>query len=449
MRGITLRIKHPRFFILMCLIIAISAARIALSINIPVVLFLAITLLVVVFCSKVELIACMCCLFPMLGIMQNRIALLMVAIGLLLRIRKFNWRGLIPLSLMMLWELLHAPQSHLELYGFLQDFAPLIALTVLLLDNDRSFLDFGFIARSFAYMTIVCSLINLMACSMQFGYSILSLGRLGNLSAEYEDFRGLINPNTNSFICLMAVSSLLLLRYSGKEKKSDTYTIVALLFIIILTQSKSAIICTAAAYLLYIFCSGSYRSLTPRKMMRLFALVFVATVGALFFQNLLAAAFSRFSSKDFTTGRTVIDLFYFRHITANARNLWFGTGLYKYTVQIRNMYPKDIWKSYLGLATMAKGKIVYKPCHLGILEIIVVWGLPGLYLVYLLIRAMLRFRKPTNRKIDVVLLIVIFIYCLQSGFIGSNSILHALIVILAGIKFDQNHRPSVGAHLPA
>ena len=438
---LTTRITRLNYQILLSFIVLIALIRTVFPINIPVFIYLIIVFLMIIVCSKEELIALMCSLLPMLGIMQNRIALLLVAAGIAVRIKRIDLKGAIPLVLMVIWELLHAGQSHLRLYGFLQDFSPLIALTVLLVDEDSTKCDFGFIARSFAWITFVCSGLNIIACGLHYNYSILSFSRLGNLSTEYEDFRGLINPNTNSFICLMGICALLILRYTSKGCRSDKYALIGMIIIVFLTQSKSAILCVVFSLIMFMLFSKAYRKLNSHKLVRIVVAIVGVLILALAFNKTITVIIKRFTNGDISTGRIDITLFYFRHIISNVKNILFGTGLYHYNDQMLQLYPynNDIWTAYPGLVTVAKGVVVYKPCHLGILEIIVVWGLPGLFLVYLLIRNLLANNRIKN-KVVLVPLYIVFVYCLQSGFIGAYSVLHALILIYSGIKYmSVNH----------
>lgn len=308
------------------------------------------------------------------------------------------------------------------------------------MDTNKEERDFGFIARSFSYMTVAFSVINLLACTVQYGYSIFSLGRLGNLSAEYEDFRGLINPNTNGFICVMAICALLLLRYTANEKNNDKYVIYVLLIIVLLTQSKSAILCALIAFMLYALLSKSYKQLTSQRVTRTMGAIIALAIVAVFFSDVIDAVIGRFTSGDISTGRIAIDLFYFKHVISSPKNWLWGTGLYNYTEQMIELYPygNNIWMQYPGLATVAKGAVVYKPCHLGILEVIVVWGLPGVLLVYMLLKTMISKKVKKDSKISLVPLYVLFIYCLQSGFIGAHSVLHALLIILLGMKYSES-----------
>lgn len=439
-RRINFKITHIKFWIPMCFIILISFIRTVSTINIPVIIHLCFILFMVLICSKEELIACMCCLLPMLGIMQNGIALLIVSAGVFVRLERIRMRAIIPLLLMVILEFLHINQSHLRLYGFLQNFVSLIALTILLMDNSKENCDFGFIVRAFAYIVLVCSFINILACTVQNGYSILSFERLGNLNGNYEDFRGLINPNVNSYICLIALCMLLLLRNKKNEKRSDKYVIVAIIMTILLTQSKSAILCVVLAYIFYTFFSGCH-GISYRKIARggfvLVAIVFFCV----FFSDLIHVLIARFKSGDFSTGRTSISLFYFRHIMSSPKNLLFGTGLYKYTDQMLKLYPYDnsIWAQYPSLATMAKGKVVYKPCHLGILEVIVVWGIPGLFLICMLMREILKKKIKNKDKTSLVPLYIVFIYCLQSEFLEGGYVLHSLLIVYLGIKYRNSN----------
>jgi len=441
-KGMNLNINHLRYHFFMSMIIAVSLIRVLSPFDIPVLIHLAIILLIILLCDKNELIACQCSLLPMLGIMQNRIALLLITIGILIRLKKIKLSAMIPLLLMVVWELLHIGQTHMGIYGFLREFAALIAITVLMMDDERKSYDYGFIIRSFALMTLVCSILNIMACSLQYGYSVLSLGRMGNINVEYEDFRGLINPNTNSFICLIAICALLLFKNTFEEHKIDKYFIVGLFIVILLTQSKSAILCVGIAYMFFSVFSNNYRAINLHMINRLIGASFVLLLCAVFFSDLIGSIIGRFLNGDFTTGRTMINVFYFRHIVSSPKYLLFGTGLYDYAKQMMELYPysDSIWTQYPELATIGEGgAVVYKPCHLGLLELIVVWGVPGLFYVYLLFKEMLKERIKKDNKVIIIPLLIIFIYCLQSCFIGGYSILHALLIVFLGLKCRRTY----------
>lgn len=430
-----IKITHLLFYINFFLIFCLALTRATKISNVPVSIFLVITIIITALCSKQELIAYMCCLLPMQGIMQNRIALLIVAFGVLLRVKRISKSGVFPILLMIFWELLHANQTKLELYGFLQEFSPIIAVTVLFLDKDLVAKD-GFIARTFAHTTLMCSIINLIACKKQFGYSVFSLGRFGNLTAEYEDFRGLMNPNTNSYICVVAICALLLLRYYNEENVSDKIIHIALFLFTILSQSKAAILCVFLAYIIFAYYSGTLKKISEKSIVKGSLVIVAILVGFVAFSDLLDVIISRFTSGDISTGRTVIDLFYFRHITSSINNFFYGIGLYKYTDQINEIYG-GIWKLYPEVATMANGTVVYKPCHLGILEIVVVWGLPGLIFIYILLGQIMKKRKSDTKKMGLIPLFVILIYTLQSGFLGAPSILQSLILIICCVEYGE------------
>ena len=426
-------VHFQSFMLLICLV---TILRNILSVNIPVSVYLLLSALVAVICSKSEIIAYMCALLPMGGMCQYRLALFIVTGIYLLKIRKPIIRRIIPLCLMIMWEVYHAPQSQLVLYGLVQEFSELIAISIVLMDSEVDYSD-PLPLRVFGYMAVWSSIVNFIVCRKYFGFSLSSLTRLGNLSGDIPDFQGMLNPNTNSFICLIAVSVFLLLKSFGCEKKSDKLIILLLAAFIVFTQSKAALVCLVAVYFLY-YVFDQRRQTTSEDIIQLFfALILCAVAGAVFLRDVIKKVISRFLAADISTGRIAIFKFYHDHLCRDPRYLWKGIGLYRYTKQIRALYG-DLWQKYPGIATMAKGELVYKPCHMGFQEIVVAWGVIGLLLMGLLFCMMLKSSRRIRKKTNYVTMLIILIFSSQGEFISSGSILLALFISLLCLNYYNN-----------
>lgn len=426
--------QHKRFYLYEGIIFILAITRAAFLVDIPVYIYLVISVALALSCDKEEILAYMCGLMSMAGIMQNRIALIIVATVYLFHIGRAKLRNAIPFVLLCVWEVAHGKQSDLSLYGMIKEFAPWYAVAVVLIDNDKLH-NGGFILRSFAISTIVCSLINLIACNKQFGYSIFSLARMGDLSTDRQDFRGLINPNPNSFMCVIAISALLLLRHKFSEKPIDKWLIICLVAFVLLTQSKSAILCVAISYILYFLFSSRVSRIRHNSIKRGLYLLLLLLVGLMAFGDLIDVIIARFSDGDFTNGRSMINAFYYRHITGSKENFLIGIGAFNYPERIKNLYG-SIWQLYPDIATMAGDTLVFKPCHLAILEIVVAWGVIGIIFVgaffYLIIKET---KNKDDRRILLVTMAIILIYSLQCNILDNSILPHALLIALVCSMF--------------
>jgi len=426
--------SHYKYWIFMMLIWLIAFIRTAVSIDIPVFSYIGICLVAAICCTREEAVALMCSLLPLSGVFQFRLALWVISSIYIFKIKRLRVKYFTPFILMFMWELLHFSQTNVGIYGLFREFSELFALSVLLMDKEVDYSD-GLPIRSLAYSTIFGTLINYIALKKLYGYDITSLTRFGKLASETSDFQGLLNPNVNSYICVIAISGLWLLRFYGKDQYKDKFFIYFLIMTIFLTQSKSALICLLIAYFLYVLFAKGRVNISIKQILSIFSTVvsFVFVFGVLL-RDMLMKTLDRFFVTDISTGRVVIFSFYHQHITSSLENLICGIGLYRYTERITNIYG-NIWEFFPGLATVFNGEVVYKPSHFSIQEVVVVWGIVGVLLFVYLFYMMFRHSKRKCHSLNAVTFWIILIYGLQGHLVSSDVMLLSLFYSLICLEY--------------
>ena len=439
--GLKLKIVHPRLVLGITCIFLIAFLRIALSINIPVLVFIVVCTIISFTLNKEELIAFLVSLIAFSSLFQYRYGIYIAALTLLYKERgeKTKYRYAVLLLIMMIWEVMHANISHLEPYGFLQEFSELIALFVVLMKPKRDYRT-GLPMRTLAYSTVISCIINLIATVKFYGFSASALVRLGNVNrVETGDFMGIMNPNIAAFLCLLAVCGLLLLRQYDNESVGDGIIIGVLVVFMLLTQSRSALLCLILVYAMYAIW-GFNKSKTinsSRVIGTLIGLLIISIIIPVFFGDTINALVARFDTADLSNGRFQIFAFYHLHLTRTPLNYLFGVGLYKYNATMQDLYG-SLWQSFAGLARYDNGEIVYKVCHCNFQEVLVAWGIPGLIFIYLLIRSIIRHNRNTIEKVNYITLITILVFTIQFQFLTSGPVIIGLLFSLICIEYSPN-----------
>ena len=420
---------------LMCLLVFV---RITLSLNIPVIFFIFISAFIALFCSREENITLMCSFIPLSAFFQYRWALGVVALIYVLRIRKIRVFYFLPLLCMMVWELLHAGRSGVSLYSFFQEFTELFALTVVLSDSNIDYSD-GFPLRFFSYMTVLGSVLCFISLVKFYGFSLAALTRFGTLNVALDQetlFQGLFNANTISYVCMIAISGLLLLRFYEKDIKTDTFVLYFLIFIILLTQSKSAVICVAVLYISY-FVLSSHKLTISAIGKAIASSMFLITCFLVFLDKYINTLIGRFMVDDITSGRIGVTLFYHQHLISTVSNWLYGIGLYSYTKQIERIYG-SLGLYFPGSVMFLKGEMVYLPAHNNVQEILVVWGLVGIFLCAFLFYMMLRHVHRIHKEIpkaNCVTFFIMLVYGLQGQLLSNGVVLLSLLYSLVCLEY--------------
>lgn len=425
--------KHIKYWALMMILCFMIIARNVLSIQYPVVCFLPIGCLLCLLCERNEIVAFMCSMAPLENTLQFRYMILIGAMFLLIKSKRFRFSNLLPIILMMFWELFHFDSGELPVASFLREFAILISLGVTLVVEPIDSSD-GLTVRSVASMVLFSSVVTGIVNRVLTGYSFASSDRLGSTYDMVESYNALLNPNVGSFLCVLSICGLVLLIRTGNRSRVDTPLIIGLAIFVLLFQSKAAIISLVFASLIYLYANNkSWVLPTLRAMGILFLFGIVAFV---FFRNTINAIVTRFVVGDFSTGRIGIFAFYQDYLFSDTKNLIFGCGLYNYAERIAGQYS-PVALAASGAVTYINHHMTLVVSHNNIQEILIVWGMPGVILVFWLLIKMIK-RKKMNRSIlQYLALDYVLLYTLQGQLISSSVALIALIFSLVCMEYEN------------
>lgn len=431
--------NHFKFVLLMLLMCVLAFARIMFSLDIPVAIFIVISAFISICSNREENVTLMCSLIPLSACFQYRWALGIAVLIYALKIRKLRVSYFLPLLLMMLWEWFHAGRSGMDVYFFLKEFSELFALTVILADKSIDYSD-GFPIRFFSYMAVLGNVFNYIALMKLYNFSISSLKRFGVNYEDVESFKGLFNANTISYICVIAISGLLLLRFYQKNKKTDTVIILLLIGFIFLSQSKSALICLFIVFISHFLLA--FHRFSIKAVANFFGSVTACLLCIYFFMNnVINSIIERFLVEDISTGRISITIFYYEHLVSKASNWLYGVGLFRYTKQIKNIYG-DLGWLYPGTVRVINSELVYFPVHNNVQEILVVWGVVGVFLCVYLFYVMFKHSKRRIPKANSVTFFVLLIYGLQGQFLSNGVVLLTLLFSLVCLEYT----PQISEH---
>ena len=365
------------FWCLLLLLLSLIFIRYVFQIAFPREVLLLIAVLIAVLGDGDAIIAlCICCI-PLYTSMQYTFT---VGICLIAYFLKY-WRSIrinlsiLPIFLLVAWELLHCFSGGFSPEPFVGSFVPFALAAVLMCSGDRQF-DYGFIVRAFAAATSAMCIVLLGKLLAASGYNVLlavaNLRRLGLNQRTMSVTGAELNPNTLGVLCVLCITGLLQLRISKEAKKSDIFIVLLLLVFGALSSSRTYLVCLAIMALLLLFSQQGGPSKKIRYLLSIAAFSLVALlVMQLFFPDVLRFYISRFQSDDITTGRDTLFITYMRFILSNPTVAFFGIGLYQFDSKITSVY-----------------NVASHVPHNGIQELWIAWGLPGLILFALFLTTM-------------------------------------------------------------
>lgn len=398
------RNSHTVFYWLFAIMLSMVAIRNVFHIEFPIYLFLGISLLIALFCGKDDIIAFAMACIPLSTAFQYKYALFICIIAYCIRFSK-NVRityKVVPIVLMLFWEMLHFGMGQFALLEVLRGFAELIFLGFLFSVEEEEF-DLKYIAKIFAFTaTIVCIFIFLIQLEQNhYDMSKIFSGkfRFGAADEEIENFGLNFNENGLGGICNLAIIGTLLVSDKGRFKVLDIIIIGLLAIFGAMTMSRTFLICFAMIILYYfVFQNGTL----DKKVIRFLCILGVFILSYFLLNALLPEVIenfiSRFEESDISNGRNQLFKFYNDHITSSPVYTFFGIGLQDFKGKIETIYS-----------------VYYNVCHNGYQEFVVVWGIPGLALLISLICCVCAKStcKVTKRKLlqygpIVVLLLSVF-----------------------------------------
>ena len=403
-------VKSPgrtRFYWLLLLLMVLIALRYAFQINIPPLLFVAVIVFMALMGDANEVLAlCICCiplhesvdLFYALGLCM------MIYVVKEFRSLRLN-TAVIPVLVMLLWELLHCFRSDFSPVKYVADCLPLMLLAVVMCCRaDRA--DYGFIVRAMSVTTAaLCAtlLLKLLYLTdMNIIKTFVNLQRLGSDASNVGlDNKGIVNPNTLGIICVLATTGLMQLRMIGEGTKQDVILAMFLVVFGALTASRTYLVCLVLMLMLLLFAQNG----TAKEKLRYLAglLLFIgAAILMLYvvFPDLMAYYVGRFLDTDITTGRDGLMVAYHEYIISDPKVLAFGIGL--------NNYAKEL---------VTVQHVAVNVPHNGVQELIIAWGVPGVLLFVWLFAVMIGYSRADGikqRLLNYIQLIIILVK-MQAG----------------------------------
>ena len=405
----------------LCLIFFIVAVRNILKIELPVILILMITVGIALFAGKSELIALFVSFIPLSGAFQYKYAILICLLIFLVKYKKdfkFSW-FLVPLLLMIAWELLHSLGCEYSLVEFLRE---ILLCTILIMSNIKD-IDYKLVVRTLAICVLFVLGVMLIKLLMESNFDFMSIfngtyrfgvsekGAGGSYALNF-------NANQLGFICNLTIIGLLQLIHLKQNNKLDIVFIIALVAFGFMTMSRTFILCLSIIFVLFLF---SGKETVLKKIKKAFGLILL--IGALLILVYIIMPFvidrllERFQEDDVTGGRSKLFVLYLDLIFSDVKILTFGLGMQNLADKLTIIFGQPV-----------DGAVLAVP-HNGIEELIVVWGLPGLAIFSSFILALFVSAKKSNKitLLSCFPLILIFIATQAGQLLSSGTALLALV----------------------
>jgi hypothetical protein len=410
---------HKLFVALMCLFVVLFFVRNVFKIEFPIVVFLGLVAIISVVGSREELVALAVSFVPFSVGFQYKYAILAcIAVYILKYAKTIKYpKYAFAIVAMFVWELFHAFGWEFSPFEALRGFSELIFLALLLMADDFDFSD-GLPLRTLAYCSVAAVLIVMLVSLEEYNYDFmefLELGiRFGEANEDVLNFGFNYNQNGLGLICNMGIAGTLLLINDKKSIVLDYIAIAILLFIGLLTVSRSFALCFAGMIILYfVVQEGS----TKKKVIRFITIVLFFIILFLIINAAMPQVFKnlteRFSADDVTGGRNDLFAFYNTHIFSDWKYLLFGVGMQNYGDKVNHIHNTNMNVS-----------------HNGYQETVVIWGVVGLalmvYLVYTLIKRVNKY-STKRRLVKYIPLVVQMVYIISGQFFTSGNAMICLI----------------------
>ncbi len=362
--------SHKRFYYLLALLLGVISLRYALQIDVPPILFLIIIICMALLGDLNEICCiCICCiaLHESIDLFYALVfCILIITIKYPKEIRLNP--AVVPIFIMIVWELLHCFRFDFSIMTFIVNCIPLLMLAIFMCIDARK-IDYCYIGRAFAITLMIICMSLLLKLLYLSDFNILKtfagLRRLGHDASEVSlDGKGSIQTNTLGILCVLAITWLMQLRTAGIGSSWDMILAIFLAVFGALTASRTYLVCLALMLILLLFSQRGSMEKKLRFMGSMVILVMAALVLLyLIFPDLMEYYISRFRVTDITTGRDVLMVKYNEFILDNPKVLFWGIGL--------NHFGDDL---------MTVHKVADSVPHNGIQELVIAWGLPGLIL---------------------------------------------------------------------
>lgn len=428
--------KENRIFKMYLLaMFVLMVARYLLQIDVPAVVFLAVTLFPAWFGTKSEQLAMVASCIPLSVAFQYKYALLILSAAILIRNHwKLNRSGAFMIVMAMaIWEWWHAFYGNFAYVEYLRDFAELILLGIVL-SIDLYELDYKLIVRSLSVSVVGVCVIMLLMQLRQFDYDIIAVFarsahsfRFGQSNMESGVYALNFNANNLGFICNLSTSGSLLLAARKEHKRLDILWAICSAIFTLMTLSRAAILCLVIIFITYLFLGegrplqkiiSSAIGIVVAIIAMMLVWIFVPSV----FENIL----ERFQRSDMSNGRTSLLLYYGQFLLSSPAYFLCGIGMQHIFEKVSPYYP------------------VHDVPHMGIQEVWVAWGLVGVVMIMMLffkiVTASRQFSQGKRRAYQFLPLGLTLVFTMSGQLLTSSRTLMALIFAYVCLCIASNDR---------
>lgn len=425
--------RHKRFYFLLGILLALIFLRYAFFIGIPRAVFVAVIVCTALFADKNELLALYVCCIPLhesIDLFFSLAFISMIYVFKLFKEIRLHTDVFLVL-LMIFWELLHCLWQDFSPVTFVANVLPLGVLA-LVMSTDMSGVDFPFIARSFAAVTLATFLTLVTRVIYFSGFDIAravsGLQRLGMDARSVSGTSlagGQINPNTLGVIGVLAISGLMHLVLRKQGRKSDLLVSGALVVCGALTASRTYLVCLVFMAGLLVVCREGTVVQKTKFLGKVAGFGLVALlVMYILFPDLLIYYIGRFFVRDITTGRDMLMVLYHEFIMSNLHVLLLGIGMQNYKTKLTVDY-----------------RVYVNVPHNSVQELVIAWGLPGIVMIGALIWFMFRSSRRSrnyDRLLGAIPLLVLLLKSLAGQLLCSSYTM--LAFSYAFISMSWNYR---------
>ena len=363
---------------LTALLMVVVFVRHVFQVEMPEAVFLGLSLAMVCTCDRDQIIATMIMCIPLSMVFGTTYTFLGgFAIWVLCYKEQIRVdQTIVPIILMVVWELAHCFFWGFAIKNFIGQFIPML-LYGFLIWQDCGKVDYGFVVRCLAVCTVTMCLTLLGMVLVRSGYDVsaafMNMQRLGVTSEETAVGVLRINPNSLGIICVLSVSGLLQLLTTGHGRPTDVAMVLIMVTCGALTTSRTFL--ALLLIMVFLFWMAQERSMGKKLRFLLMAAVVAALATAV-----LAAVFPvvienfvyRLTVVDLSSGRNDLLRAYNKFLYTHPDVLMTGVGLLDFGHKVVTQYA-----------------VSNNIPHNGIQEIVVAWGIPGLIMFSVLVGFML------------------------------------------------------------
>ena len=421
---------HSRFYIGLTLFFIIVFLRNVLLIPIPVVTVLVLNVCLIFVFSVEEIVALFVCYIPLEATFQFKYGILVCVAAFLIK-NKFKLHGIgksygFWIILMMVWELFHFVIVDFSINEYFRSIAELAFLFLVVMHGEK--VDFKFISKCLVITTCFIGTSMLLNLMLKNGFSFSSVFlvqdyRLGVINENIGISNLNYNANQLGFIFCLSILTQLIKITKLKSTATDYILLFYLVFLGLLTKSRSFLVCLLFSFLLYIIFQmnkGNSNRRTNVYRVLLLCLTFAILIN-IFAPGIIGQYIDRFSVDDVSNARNNIFSSYHSLIKNGPLVMLFGLGLQNLTDKISILYGIDM---------------IQVP-HNGFQQILVMWGIPGLVMFAIFLKDMIQYDMVKKDKIlHMSLLLLMILSCMFGQLIDNSTKLMSLTYILVLMRYD-------------